>query len=704
MKTGDIVRDDQGRAYQIGQLISRDLWSKTYAAREDNGGPELSLKLPLNKHDLPSGLTHLIPVCRDAILEEAALRSDRRLQGIAPVVSQATLPGGVPGLLIARTADTLERRLSAGISLKELLGHALQITNAVMQISEVHELHGNLQPKDIIFTERGEFLLPSPLPKTVRGHLSELRTASGMHDPYLPPEFQPGSTDALPRPVLDTYAIAAIVYWGALASTEGPTRPPDTPLAGLDKSMLVALKDQVHNRLKAEKANPRFHTRLSDRTASLLNRALSHATSPSPPYRFLRMREFHQRLEHLQALIHPRVEHVGKVLLDRPPGSDTYNTDEDVVFSCTIGCSTGVENHEEIVCGWAIFDRDTNERIRNVECIYTVDPHPSGRLRFGFRIPNMIPGSFLVRVVFKIRDSGDEPKVSEGRFECRAAPGYIPPPADPAPKRPIPMQRTEDEGTAAVNVQPSPPPTNTAPPIASQQPPSVRTTAPPPIAKPAVAAPPPTARVSAQPQMERTQPPPSNRRIIHPPHDANQHHAAQQGAAAQVTATPSPSVSPSTQPPPRTGRATIHSLPPPAHDTFPPLNTRARGFETEPDSDPFANETTAPQAAVPPIRTRPIQTPSMPPPVEDDPYDFPVENRGTWEPELPAPDLGRNDLYDPPDDDDDDWSDEEYPVANPVGELLGKVVDLVRGDAYVMFIGGAAVVIMVLIGLLLAIR
>jgi hypothetical protein len=36
--------------------------------------------------------------------------------------------------------------------------------------------------------------------------------------------------------------------------------------------------------------------------------------------------------------------------------------------------------------------------------------------------------------------------------------------------------------------------------------------------------------------------------------------------------------------------------------------------------------------------------------------------------------------------------------------MMGRLLELVRGDAYIMFIGGAAIVIMLLIGLLIAIN
>ncbi|MFT4980072.1 MAG: hypothetical protein ACI8S6_005984, partial [Myxococcota bacterium] len=455
---------------------------------------------------------------------------------------------------------------------------------------------------------------------------------------YLPPEYQPGAPGGAPSPVMDSYAVAAMLYWGALSSSESSSRPPDAPLDGLDKAQLLALKDQVHNRLKAEQANPRFHTRLSDQTAALLNRALSRQVKPSPPYRFQDLTAFQQRISRLQALVHPRVEHVGKILLDRPPGSETYTTDEEVVFSCTIGCTPGVESHEEVSCGLALFDRDTDARIRKPKCIYTASNHPSGRLRFGFRLTDIPPGSYRVRVAFTIHDSHTDPMLAEGRFECRPAPGYVPPPINPAARRPIPLQRPEDD----------------------------------PITQTQAALRPQPADVSTGPDQAEADPSMSGASVR---------------AGVQLG-----------------GPATVHQLGTPARAaTLPPLQPPPRdepGSEVD-RPDPFGSEPTSPRISLKPTRTRPIHTSMAPPPAEEDPYDFPEEGRGTWEPELPAPSFDDSSIYE--DDEDDDWTDEQLP-SGPIGDLLGRLVELVRGDAYVMFIGGAAVVIMLLIGLLWALR
>ena len=112
-------------------------------------------------------------------------------------------------------------------------------------------------------------------------------------------------------------------------------------------------------------------------------------------------------------------------------------------FSVAVGCTPGVESHEEIACGLAVFDVDTGARIRDVQAAYTIDRHPSGRFKFRFRVSDLGPGLFRLRVAFTIRESGDEPTTAEGEIRVRPAPGYVPPVEEPAPA-PLRLERTDD--------------------------------------------------------------------------------------------------------------------------------------------------------------------------------------------------------------------------------------------------------------------
>ena len=37
MNTGEVVRDGQGHSYEIGALLGRGLWGKTYSIRTEDG-------------------------------------------------------------------------------------------------------------------------------------------------------------------------------------------------------------------------------------------------------------------------------------------------------------------------------------------------------------------------------------------------------------------------------------------------------------------------------------------------------------------------------------------------------------------------------------------------------------------------------------------------------------------------------------------
>ncbi|MEL6344803.1 MAG: hypothetical protein AAFV53_16920 [Myxococcota bacterium] len=682
MKTGDIVRDGQGRAFQLGQPVHRGLWSKTYIAREETGS-EWTLTVPLSKDDLPPGFAHLVAVCQDCLREEARARAENRTGAFLPVEAAFIAEGSRTFVLVSpRLRNSLERKLAEGCPLKELL-QVCQRLSALL--TRLNTSHGDLRPSNVFIDERNELLLSGMLTPTARDNLQELRQSSRRPDPYLPPELQPGQPPRRPTGGADAYAIAVMLYWGAMVTGEGMSRLPESPLNGLDKPRLVALKDRFHNRLKEEKANPRFHTRLSDRAAALLNRALSAETHPSPPYRFEDMAEFSRRLNQLYSLVHPRVTHVGKILLDRPPGDQDYSTDEDVVFSCTIGCSSGVESHEEIGCGLALFNDDTGERVRDLNASYTVDTHPSGRLRFRFRLIDLLPGSYTIRVAFTIRDSGHEPLLAEGHFFRSAAPGYTPPAVMPT-AAPIPLTRPGPDPVTQPGLTPRPVPVSASAAQDEGKMPDV----------------PDTVVRDGPPEVDRA---------------ASLAQARAAIAAARVDdAVPD----------------NLHTLGAAAiaeeRVTEAPLI-----FESE-DQDAVAEAPTAPRiqlggggAASMRIGSGGVRTPSTaggmtsrrrtvhypdgPPTVGDedaaasDPYlyDPPDVGRGRWSDELPPPSWRSDgDELFPTEIEDDGGPEEEF--DSPFAEMFEGFLEKIRGDSVVLLFGGAAVVIMVLIVILLFMR
>jgi len=193
---------------------------------------------------------------------------------------------------------------------------------------------------------------------------------------------------------------------------------------------------------------------VGERLGSLLNRGISAEVEPSPPYRFQSAAELRPRVTELAALVHPQVESVGKLLLSAAAKDMVFQGGDTVAFSVTIGATEGVTEHEHIACGVQIHDLDTedDERVPVPEARYTVQVHPSGRMRFGFDIPDLPPGRYRARVAFTVKDSGDEPKVAEGDFEIRPPPGYVPPPEEVAPSAPQPIafeERRRERAKAA---------------------------------------------------------------------------------------------------------------------------------------------------------------------------------------------------------------------------------------------------------------
>jgi hypothetical protein len=309
----------------------------------------------------------------------------------------------------------------------------------------------------------GKVRLMDPITPTLKRYLPILAKRDGyLGDGYLPREIRTAESDPTLSPTVDTFSLAMMLFRAATVPVEGAT-PQALPDAGLKKGGVQTLKDHFHHRLKAEPSNPRFHARLADRATAIVNRAISLETSPSPPYRFNKVDELAKRLAEVTALIHPTIGHVGKLILNRPPAQNGFGTDEDVCFSCSVGATMGVETHEEIAAGIAVFDQEKQARVQQVSCAYTVDRHPSGRFRFSFRIADLPPGKFLVRVAYTIRDSGHEPVTAEESFLVNAAPGYVPPRAETA-HQPLSISQP---GTAAQELRventPQSPPANESP-------------------------------------------------------------------------------------------------------------------------------------------------------------------------------------------------------------------------------------------------
>ncbi len=457
MKTGDVVLDAQGRSYQVGPLLGRGLWGKSYLVRHGDSRAEFVLKCPLARDDFRGDVPltdKLLSACEEACKEQAEVLAEGTHAFFPPLQSRQGSDGS-PLLILPRFTTTLDRRIDQGCPLIEVLGvllAALKHLQALEADASMPSVHGNLRPSNILLNDRGEVLLTDLATPASETALGQLHALSPEPNRYLPPEALSG--DPL-NVMADTYALAMSLYRAVMTPVDGIVdgrTALELPTQGLDKAALVELKDKTIERLQAEDSNPRFHQLFAERVASVLNRALSLQVQPSPPFRFLSAQELTTRLAELKALIRPTITSVGKAMLSRPPSSTTFETDEQVGFSVTVGASEGVDKHDEIAVGIAVFDQDSGERVRECESAYTCERHPSGRFRFVFQLMDLAPARYRTRVAFAIRDSGHPPSTSEADFEVRAAAGYVPPQRAHT-TQPLPFSH-EDSGDNTAVTQP----------------------------------------------------------------------------------------------------------------------------------------------------------------------------------------------------------------------------------------------------------
>jgi len=723
MNTGDTVRDTAGASYEVGRFLGRGSWGRAYAARNAATGEQVVIKRALQAGDL-GGDEKLAATCREILAEQGALAEGQRTTALPAL--QARIPDGDSSALVFAWAGVpLAERATAAASTSDLLELAVRAIDALKALTSVIPFHGNLTAGNLLIDDRGQVFVTDPITPTFRRHQAKLYAAAGLPDHQLAPELR-GLTPPLPLSVpADTWGLCLQL---TRALTIGQERFGALPVDGLDKPRRVALKDQLLNRLRKEPSNPAFHSRLVDKLVSLLNRALSQETSPTPPYRFRHLDELGKRFAEIRTLVHPTITSLGRLNWGLRAGADAFQTDEDARFTINVACSTGVEGRDEIGTGIALFDSESGERLRDVHCAYSVDKHPSGRFRFLFKLPELRPGAYRVRVAFTIRESGDEPTTAEDKFHVRPAPGYVPPRSTPE-RAPIPMRREPEEAAVSVTepgvrtprmapptsrvVRPGDGERHAGRPVESmEEAPTVpiQAATPTPIApfRPTNLAVPPVQadapRVAQPERLSRpdTMPP----RRSSPGRTSSPGRSSSPGRPSTPGRASSPGVRRST---PGVRPSAPRPVAPGGRPSAPGVRASSPGFRDAPTTvDPIRTSTPGvrPTAAGPARRPAPgpRHVPSQEPapgPADMPQVDpsFPV--MGPWVdidvaeptqsldfPEVPAQRDVHETAHTPSEGGDDD--------LGPVGAFIMRMMDLIRGDAYYMFIAVAIVLIFVL--------
>ncbi len=438
MKTGDIVTDSRAQAWTLGALLGEGVWGRTWLVKDDDGHQRV-LKAPYEAEDLPPASADRVPLMRASAEEQADLLSAEN-DLLVTLEDRITLPTGATALLLPWYPTTLHRQLTSGLPLVE----ALTILHTVTRgLAEYGRNHGNLRPSNILVDPHGTPVLMDLATHSSQSLMHAHDRANPRRKPWAPAD----------RIAPDTWAICQALYaatmleesdaGGSQRGERSGNRAAEVPTAGstgLDKVALATLKDRAVARLKLDGANSRFVLRTAERMSTILARGLSKEADPSPPYRFLKAKDLEPRLREVNALTDPSVENVGKLLLSSAAEGEVFQGPAAVGFTVSVAATEGVDDPSDLVCGVRLTDLDApgDGRVSLEDAQFTVDKHPSGRLRFEFNLPDVEPGRYAVRVAFSVRDSGHEPVVAEGRFDVRPPPGYVPP-SEPDPG-PAPIQ------------------------------------------------------------------------------------------------------------------------------------------------------------------------------------------------------------------------------------------------------------------------
>ena len=185
MKTGDTVRDAKGRSFQVGQLLGRGLWGRTYSARDEATGSNWVLKVPHRASDLPDHDAALAEACVEIALEQSNLLERAACPALPRLECRLALPDGTPALVMPRANATLEQRLSGGAHMDEVLGLLVGRPEVLRELTKLQHFHGNLKPTNILVSESGAVLLADPVTPALRRHWPRLLAAARGRGPVV---------------------------------------------------------------------------------------------------------------------------------------------------------------------------------------------------------------------------------------------------------------------------------------------------------------------------------------------------------------------------------------------------------------------------------------------------------------------------------------------------------------------------------------
>lgn len=455
------LTDSENRSWTLGPSLGTGLWGESFRLQGPDGATAV-LKVPLTADDPPlrdledpAEARALAAACQAAADHQAQLLVEAHGDpAVGDLLATVITSDGRTALVLPEHPAGLAT-LRGAWSVAQVVGVALTIAR---KLAEAPRPHGQLHPSNVFVTEDGGVTFTDwqtdPIGET-RSRLAELAGRRVW-----------GSPQGLATPAVaeDVWALARWMV-GALA--------PDLFAPwGLDNDAAREVRDQICRRLVDAAGPTRFADRTADRLSTLLARALSVESEPSPPYRFHAWSDVIARLEAVHALLEPEVIEVGPVVWSAWRPEPRFGAAEPVAFSVRVACTPGVDEPDDVVCGLRVqTEEDPPRRLAVPGAAVQVRPDREGQVRFRLELPPLPAGSYRVVAAFAIEGTGALPSTTEAAFvvdpAAEATPS-LPPLPEPlsafaadrttlVPEGP-PTEPSEDAGFAADGRGPLPDP------------------------------------------------------------------------------------------------------------------------------------------------------------------------------------------------------------------------------------------------------
>lgn len=432
MKAGEVLTDTDGGRWTIEASPKRTLTANLWPVRGPAGRQAIA-RVPHAAAAFPdhADADALAGACAEQHRALTALYRGDPPAWLPKLVGEASTTDGAEVLLLPPPQSTLARRIDEGWPLTDVVG---SLRDAAAALARGTSLHGDLRAEHLHIFEEGRVALAEPLLAPAWPHRAALEATAGL------PSAVPPETGHTLKPDTDTWSLCLALFQACLFNRRiqaaDPDAVPRVRAGGLDRVTLSSARASATSRMEHEAANPRFVSRAAEALSSLLDRGLSKEWQSSPPYRFARPADLHERLTQLHDLLHPSILKLADIRFGTVQKNNTFDAGKDVELWVRADVTFGVKAPDDLVTGIALRDIDApgDGRVRAPELRYTVKHYGQGQWRVRFIITNLPPARYEINVALQLKGTEKPPLTVSDRFDVRPGPGYVPPPPEAAPQ------------------------------------------------------------------------------------------------------------------------------------------------------------------------------------------------------------------------------------------------------------------------------